>query len=1093
MSAAAGPRAHENARPVSASRGPRPNSTRSARSTNTSRSSTSRGRRQAVTGSSIAAHERGGKAKSDSRELEEKYKALQQTRESEKRERMDEDRRKRREATSHQQLLTREHRVAEREFTRREQEMAKLEKSLQKVRMEEDKRNDRQNDFVAKMNETLRRLELRHKELEEELLEKVQEAAEAKGRLAHIEFAHMLQQQGNNNVSVRVERRVDYERITNGEGVEEAHTQAIQPLLDQEMQVQVFEDSLRSEAEELRMLNQRKEEINEQLRQRLEEYEELTRADSGANASPGISRSISWQAQELVQEHPVPEVEESEQDTEANQPQGSEQEPLDGRPEIRTPDSPVTAENWALAHTPPPSGAMSMTYPSGVTVYLPEFVPMMSQVAAQNASQRDRILQEIESGYHMHLLLRACSVRNWDLHGGLSWESGEIATLVSMLFEDLGLVPPRDAQIYPIYSKFSADRGTELDMRECLCVADATLRAVFLQPQPEAPASTGNSSRVGAADRVGATEGVASAGAVRVVAAEPAAASAGAVGAGNGLLSSYKSYEDLPGRRSSPTASGPPSDAGTEQKMLRNARSEPELHGARPASTNVSASVPATIPAPTPTTQAVAVEPNSPGVESGGGSSVSVTQPLPVSLSARPASVLSARPAPPVRVSPGTSQLVHAQQGSSLTSLASAGVAPTSSPQLSVATRAASPPAIGQVSQVPPAPLPARPGPPAPLSSARPSSLVAPAASTASVSPARAAPTAPTSPVRLAPAPQARGEAQFAQTPARGDAQFAQPPRIIRVPTVTNIAADTPQRPAWMNDSPQRATQLPAWMADPAFAGPPTRRQMPATATLLSSSVPPATPKLAASPRPATVAPPARPIGREGSLQGPALSPGRIVTSPLVVRRVSNPRNVSPPPPGDDSVAPQLPRQQQLQQRFAAPSPSPTASPPAGGATSSRSSAHTAFESKTFNDSMGCPMAQLGIDLNNDGVADFVITGPDSNRNGIPDAIDAALAARAGSQVDLGMLSASLVVSVAPPPVTGGARPADATVTPTTPAPWAWNAVEADASNQASPKLFDSPPPIMPSTCVCGNVFMPDAIFCRRCGAKRPTLPAMTA
>lgn len=138
-------------------------------------------------------------------------------------------------------------------------------------------------------------------------------------------------------------------------------------------------------------------------------------------------------------------------------------------------------------------------------------------------------------------------------------------------------------------------------------------------------------------------------------------------------------------------------------------------------------------------------------------------------------------------------------------------------------------------------------------------------------------------------------------------------------------------------------------------------------------------------------------------------------------------------------------------------------------------------------------MAQIGIDLNNDGVADFVITGPDLNHTGLPDAIDAALAARSGAQVDLGALSSSVVsVSVAPPKDTSSARPADARVTPTTPAPWAWNAIDADASSQAAHTLFGAAPPMMPSTCVCGNVFMPDDIFCRRCGGKRPTLPTMT-
>lgn len=67
---------------------------------------------------------------------------------------------------------------------------------------------------------------------------------------------------------------------------------------------------------------------------------------------------------------------------------------------------------------------------------------------------------------------RACN-------GQLTWASGEVQRFIRNSFEQQGLIPPEDDQIYPVYRLFERDEGVSLDARECLFLLDALLRSAF--------------------------------------------------------------------------------------------------------------------------------------------------------------------------------------------------------------------------------------------------------------------------------------------------------------------------------------------------------------------------------------------------------------------------------------------------------------------------------------------------------------------------------------------------------------------------------------------------------------------------------------
>lgn len=204
--------------------------------------------------------------KIDVRELEDKFKDLQQARKKDDSEQREQDRQQRRQAVSHQQTLMRQQRAAERDVQRRELEVDRLEKGLHKVAKETRLKSTKQSETVGKIDDTLMRLETRQQELELELEKKVKESAAAKGRLAHIEFANTLLTQGQ--VAVAVDRQLEDASASDGEGAPMAgaiiRASAGQTAAERERQ-------LIQKAEELRAANKRRAEDNARLRKQLDE------------------------------------------------------------------------------------------------------------------------------------------------------------------------------------------------------------------------------------------------------------------------------------------------------------------------------------------------------------------------------------------------------------------------------------------------------------------------------------------------------------------------------------------------------------------------------------------------------------------------------------------------------------------------------------------------------------------------------------------------------------------------------------------------------------------------------------------------------
>lgn len=202
--------------------------------------------------------------KVDVQELEEKFKELQQQRQKDEIEHRTLEKNQRREAVNNHQTLLRQHRMAERDMLKREQEVDRLEKNMYKVKKETQAKSAKQSDTVLKIEETMERLMQRQQELEQQLEEKVKEAAQAKGRLSHIEFAHNLLSQSNVAVptSKQLEDDVDASR---------GALAIIAPNLSQEEREQL----LLNQAEELRSVNRKRAEENAQLRKQLDEIKRL--------------------------------------------------------------------------------------------------------------------------------------------------------------------------------------------------------------------------------------------------------------------------------------------------------------------------------------------------------------------------------------------------------------------------------------------------------------------------------------------------------------------------------------------------------------------------------------------------------------------------------------------------------------------------------------------------------------------------------------------------------------------------------------------------------------------------------------------------
>eukprot|EP00927_Polykrikos_kofoidii_P018314 TRINITY_DN18474_c0_g2_i1.p1 TRINITY_DN18474_c0_g2~~TRINITY_DN18474_c0_g2_i1.p1 ORF type:complete len:1068 (+),score=137.42 TRINITY_DN18474_c0_g2_i1:92-3295(+) len=145
----------------------------------------------------------------------------------------------------------------------------------------------------------------------------------------------------------------------------------------------------------------------------------------------------------------------------------------------------MLAEHWATTYPAlPVTRTPAITYPNGSVVDIHECAHELKAVAAANAQHRARMIPAIESGDLVRRTVGTYTACDRDLNGFLSWNDGEIRDFIAAVFQQHGLTTPSLQQMFQLYQKFDADRNTVLDARECLCLVDALLRAVFfLEPQ----------------------------------------------------------------------------------------------------------------------------------------------------------------------------------------------------------------------------------------------------------------------------------------------------------------------------------------------------------------------------------------------------------------------------------------------------------------------------------------------------------------------------------------------------------------------------------------------------------------------------------
>lgn len=131
------------------------------------------------------------------------------------------------------------------------------------------------------------------------------------------------------------------------------------------------------------------------------------------------------------------------------------------------------------------------------------------------------------------------------------------------------------------------------------------------------------------------------------------------------------------------------------------------------------------------------------------------------------------------------------------------------------------------------------------------------------------------------------------------------------------------------------------------------------------------------------------------------------------------------------------------------------------------------------------PQATIGIDSTGDGKANYYYTGVDRNRDGVPDALQPGTQARPLSPPNVRNVSTRTVSS----PVAITRMPIANTT------PMATVGLDTTGDGRANyvvtgeDRNLDGIPDVLQHgqgvRCVCGNLFMDDSNFCRKCGAAR--------
>lgn len=216
-----------------------------------------------IAGSSSARPKRtASKRPLDIKALEDKFRNLQKLERENERTAKDESKLKAKQSQNHAKILNNQKKGAEKDRNRCEKELDRISKVLTKVQRESATKGERQIQTIGKIDETIERLAQEQKALEEELEIKVQAAAEAKGNLAHIEFAKSVLEKSS-------ALPLDFLNAPIDDDLEEIDPSLL-AISDKER-----EPALLKEAEELRSGIFKLEEDNAHLRQEIERARRL--------------------------------------------------------------------------------------------------------------------------------------------------------------------------------------------------------------------------------------------------------------------------------------------------------------------------------------------------------------------------------------------------------------------------------------------------------------------------------------------------------------------------------------------------------------------------------------------------------------------------------------------------------------------------------------------------------------------------------------------------------------------------------------------------------------------------------------------------
>jgi len=151
------------------------------------------------------------------------------------------------------------------------------------------------------------------------------------------------------------------------------------------------------------------------------------------------------------------------------------------------------AEEWATNSRPfDVCRTPVITYPGGTSVQFQDHAYSFMHLATANAANRTRMIQSIESGQFLLTALEIYKACDPQMNGFLSWNDGECAYFIVRVFQQFGLTPPSESQIFQLYAQFDFDRNMFLDARECLCLADALARSMFMFEALNIPPATSN-------------------------------------------------------------------------------------------------------------------------------------------------------------------------------------------------------------------------------------------------------------------------------------------------------------------------------------------------------------------------------------------------------------------------------------------------------------------------------------------------------------------------------------------------------------------------------------------------------------------------